>query len=168
LHLRKSLEPIIDSKAEILILGSMPGEQSLAKQQDYANPRNHFWKLIFAIFDISPIDNYHDKLKFLREKKIALWDVLRFCERTGSLDSGIKNEVTNEFEPIIATHPRISHIFFNGTKAKRSFEKHLDIEKFKGIRFYLLPSSSPTPGKNVKTFEEKLEDWMIIKRLLRQ
>ena len=160
----KSLAPIINPQSIVLILGS--GVQSLTQQQYYANPKNHFWQLLFTIFDMDPIDEYEAKVKFLQDKRVALWDVLQYCDRQGSLDSDIRNEVPNDFVSFLDNYPQIKHVLFNGTKARKSFEKHFQPKSFKNINFYLLPSSSPTPGKNVKNFTEKIPDWTIIKGLL--
>jgi len=46
-----SFPPIADPNSRLLILGTMPGEQSLRLGQYYGNPRNHFWRLIYTLFD---------------------------------------------------------------------------------------------------------------------
>ena len=70
----------------------MPGEESLRKQEYYGHPRNQFWRIIYALFDVPLEDNYEKKLMFLKSKGIALWDVIESCWREGSLDSNIRNE----------------------------------------------------------------------------
>ena len=77
----------------------MPGAVSLAKQEYYANPRNHFWKILYTLFDALPIsENFVEKVQFLKSNKIGLWDVLENCERKGSLDIHIKNHKENDFQ----------------------------------------------------------------------
>lgn len=48
---KSALHPLTDNSTRILILGTMPGDQSIAKQQYYGNKGNHFWKIIFTIFN---------------------------------------------------------------------------------------------------------------------
>lgn len=50
--------PVADENSEILILGSMPGQESLNKQQYYGHTRNQFWKILFQLFDETLEDNY--------------------------------------------------------------------------------------------------------------
>ena len=55
---------------------------------------------------------------------IALWDVCRGCEREGSLDSNICNETPNAIDRLLATHPNIQTLFFNGQNAERLFKRY--------------------------------------------
>jgi len=158
-----SLDPIIDQNSQILILGSMPGVESLAKQQYYANPRNHFWRILSAIFDKEDPGHYSARISLLHENKVALWDVIHSCQRIGSLDSSITNEGPNDFQEFLDSYPTIKYVIFNGGKAYEVFKKHIGFSQFSDIDFIKLPSTSPTPGKNVKSFEEKLIDWNVIK-----
>ena len=48
---KAGLSPVIDDKTEVLILGSLPSDVSLAKGQYYANPSNDFWKLIGQVLE---------------------------------------------------------------------------------------------------------------------
>ena len=87
-----SFPAFVNSSTEILILGTIPGIASLTKQEYYAHPRNHFWKIIYTLLSnstISPI--FEEKIELLQTNKIGIWDVLENCERKGSLDIHIKN-----------------------------------------------------------------------------
>lgn len=108
-----SLAAVAQTDAQILILGSMPGELSLARQQYYAHPSNAFWKIMANLFDFNPDDNYADRLLALQQHKLALWDVIQSCERQGSLDSHISNAsiISNNFVGFFQQHQQIKHIF---------------------------------------------------------
>lgn len=154
------LEPIIDTRAKILILGSMPGEQSLRLQQYYANPRNHFWGLMSAALGCSLQGGYEERVEGLQQHGVALWDVLAECERKGSLDSAIRRERANEIGALLARYSSIGAIFFNGGKAEQSFKRSGEQGQLpSGIAMARLPSSSPTPGRNVLGFAEKATVW---------
>jgi len=88
---------IIDQNTEILILGSLPSDKSIKAGEYYANPQNHFWKIMFSIFNNNtPLYTYKEKTELLLKNKIGLWDVLTEAERIGSLDSNIQKEVLND------------------------------------------------------------------------
>ncbi len=160
--MKQGLEPIADDGSRILILGSLPGDASLAAQEYYANPRNHFWRILSRIHD-APIEaEYESRLAFLRRHGIALWDVLKAAERKGSLDSNIRSPVVNDLEGLVNKHPRIRTVGLNGTKAWKFFNRHWrrhSVFSTSGMQVRCLPSTSPVPGKNVKSFEEKVEAW---------
>ena len=88
-NFKQSLTPIGEKNAKVLILGTMPGEESLRLQEYYANPRNRFWKIIAAIFNEILPDHYEDRKKILLKHNIAIWDVAGSAEREGSLDSAM-------------------------------------------------------------------------------
>lgn len=155
-----SFAPISEKNATILILGTMPGEQSLALQQYYGHARNNFWKIIFTLFNQEISTDYQERIKLLKQNKIALWDVLEACERKGSLDSAIKMEVANDFKSFLKQHPDIKYIFFNGQKASLFFKKYVAVSD--SYSFVTLPSTSPANAG--KSFENKLNEWRIIKQ----
>ncbi len=101
-----SFQPIANHHAKILILGSMPGEASLAANQYYAHSRNAFWPIIAQLLRISPGVHYEERVAALKSCDIALWDVLKSCERTGSLDSMIRagTHVINDFESFFSMY----------------------------------------------------------------
>lgn len=159
MSLVRSFKPIIDSDSRVLILGSMPSVKSLEFQQYYAHPQNHFWRIIYALFDMPCETEYEIKLAFLKNRAIALWDVLESCRRSGSSDSDITNGKVNDFKALYKTFPNIKAVFFNGTKANETFRKNVGFEIL-GDRFYMkLPSSSPA---HTKKFDQKLKEWSII------
>ncbi len=151
--------PVIDQYSQTLILGSMPSIQSLQRQQYYAHPRNHFWPILFAVYGNDPIDDYNTRLQWLLTQRLALWDVLASCHRSGSLDQNIRDEKPNSLPDLIQTHPRLQRILFNGTKAFDSFRRHIGFSAFYAMEFQKLPSTSPIPGRHIKTFSDKLFLW---------
>ena len=67
--------PFIDSESEIIILGTFPSEKSLEKMEYYGNKQNQFWKLIYDVYETEYESVYSERLLFLKENKVALWDV---------------------------------------------------------------------------------------------
>ncbi|MDA8222343.1 DNA-deoxyinosine glycosylase [Desulfosporosinus sp.] len=159
-----SFKPIVDERSRILILGSMPGVESLSLQEYYANPRNQFWKLIYALFELEPSEGYDERVSFVKSKGIALWDVIENCLREGSLDSAIKEEKVNNFRGLFKAYPSIETVLFNGGKAYETYKKWVGFEALPNITFLKLTSSSPA---NTKKYEEKLREWGGIKDFLK-
>jgi hypoxanthine-DNA glycosylase len=153
-----SFPPISNPDATILILGTMPSVQSLVANQYYGNPRNAFWKIIFTLFNTPFSADYEQRKNLLLENQIALWDVLEVCVRPGSLDSAIEQEVPNDFNSFLKTHPNIKHIYFNGQKAAAYFKKYIKLEN--DYQLTTLPSTSPAYAG--KSFEIKLKEWSVI------
>lgn len=145
----------------------MPGQQSLEKQQYYGNPRNHFWSIMTTILNVAHIpENYVDRLALLQNNHIGLWDVIQSCERIGSLDANIRNETPNDFHKLFTTYPQIQLVLFNGGKAHNVFKKHIGFPVLEGREYALMPSTSPIPGKNIKTFEEKVKEWRVLTKYI--
>ncbi|WP_342441901.1 DNA-deoxyinosine glycosylase [Lysinibacillus sp. FSL K6-0075] len=165
-ELKNILLPIVDSATKVLIVGSMPGRQSLEKQQYYGNPRNHFWPIIGELLEIAIPNEYTERIALLKNNAIGLWDTIATCEREGSLDAAIRNEKPNDFQTLFEQYPNIQLVLFNGAKALEVFKKHIGLELLDGRAYKKMPSTSPIPGKNIKTFTEKLEDWRIIQSYL--
>ncbi len=161
-HQKSSFNYIANPNAKILILGSMPGDISIAAAEYYAHPRNLFWDFMQELLDISRDLPYEKRLELLQEKGVALWDVLGFCHREGSLDSSIsiQTEQANAIPELLDSCPNIRAIFFNGQKSHASFKRHIlktqpeIAEKYKLI---VLPSTSPA-NASMKA-GDKLERW---------
>lgn len=155
-------EPLINHDSKVLILGSIPGIISLNQQQYYAHPRNNFWKILFTLFEEKYQEDYERKKQFLAEHHIALWDVIKQCERMGSLDTAIKEAETNDFDWLFKTYPNIQAVIFNGTKAYQTFSKKVGL-KYEEISYHKLGSTSPA---HAIAFESRLKEWEIIVQLV--
>lgn len=156
--MKKAFEPIVDNHSTVLILGTMPGEKSLQLGEYYGNRGNQFWKLIYTLFEKPLSHDYADKIQLLKDNRIALWDVLEYCEREGSLDSNIKNEIPNDFRKFYKQYPAIKKVYFSSKNAEKYYEKY--VGKTAGIQYITLPSPS---GANASlTFDKKLDLWKLL------
>lgn len=153
-----SFAPIADLKSKSLILGTIPGKESLRLNAYYAHPQNAFWKIIFSLMNQPYSADDQIRRKILLQNGIALWDVLRTCTRESSLDTDIKMEGPNDLRAFLSAHPGISKIYFNGKGAARFFRKYFpDILLPNDI----LPSSSPA---HAIKWEQKLAAWQVIRK----
>ncbi len=152
------LAPVVGRDAIVLILGSFPGEASLAAAQYYAHPRNQFWPIIGTLLDEPLADAaYPVRLARLRARRIALWDVVASCRRAGSLDSAIRDPRVNDFEALLRRAPGLRAVAFNGATAGRHAPWFAD----RGLATYRLPSTSPAhAGLNLA---QKLERWRVLR-----
>ncbi len=158
---KRGLPPIVNPIARTLILGTLPGEESLRRQQYYGHPQNHFWPVIASLARVSLPSDYPSRVALLRESGFALWDVLLAAERIGSLDSAIRNATPNDFASFFRANPRIGTIAFNGQKAHALFRQHVARNEqvwTSNFRMLILPSTSPA---YVKPLGEKTELWRL-------
>jgi double-stranded uracil-DNA glycosylase len=162
-------EPIAREDARVLVLGSVPGDASIAAGQYYAHERNLFWPLAEALLgDGSPLD-YPARLELILRSRVALWDVLASANRQGSLDSAIeaRSEVPNDILGFLESHPAITHVFFNGAKAEASFRRHFgEGLSMEGVEFRRLPSTSPANA--AMSFASKLDAWRAVADAVRE
>ena len=151
----QSFLPLIPDNPNVLILGTMPGIASLQAQQYYGHPRNHFWKIMAHLYNSAEIPlDYEQKKWLLLQNNIALWDVLQFCEREGSLDVAIKNPVPNAILDLLNEKPSITKIIFNGKESQKLFLNYFGV--LENISYHVVPSTSPA---NTMKFELKFESW---------
>lgn len=152
--MRKSgLPPVADGNTEILILGTMPSDTSIAAGQYYANPGNDFWKLVGAALNLT-LDGlpYEAKIEHLKAHRIGLWDAFHTCLRPGSMDSAIAERELNDFSALNGVTPKLKLVCFNGRGATEALESLTHL----GYRTVALPSSS---GANRRDQEERLACW---------
>ncbi len=139
--------PLARVDARILILGSMPGQASLAARQYYAHPRNAFWPIMGAACGAAPDLPYAERVARLQAAGIALWDVVGRCRRQGSLDAAIEagSVEVNDFLAFFKVHRSIRQIFFNGTAARDLFQRHVgpQLAGVPVLPMRCLPSTSP-------------------------
>ncbi len=161
------LKPIVDKSSKVLILAIMPGIAALDSGEYYSSPKNVFWDILYRVFETQPSDfnpstiSYSDKMKFLEEKQIGIWDTLESCEREGNLDNKIRNPITNDFNTFFQNYPNIQHVFFNGQEAEKYFRKSKPSEfVFENRSFIILPSTS---SSNQTNCFRKLDEWKKIK-----
>jgi double-stranded uracil-DNA glycosylase len=144
------------------VLGTLPGEESLRRVEYYAHPRNLFWPIVFALFGETPPPDYADKVRFIGERRIALWDVCASAQRVASADTTIAAEVPNTIDALLDAHPRIRAVAFNGSGARRLYDRHF--ARRPGLRYIALPSTSPAHAR--LGFTEKLQQWSVLSEVL--
>ena len=155
---KRSMSPVGSSNARLLILGSLPGEASLAAQRYYAHPQNQFWRLLGnALGENLAGLAYDERLARLASRGIALWDVVAEAQRAGSLDGAIRQAVANPLVDYVTTHPALKAVAFNGKTAARF--GRLALGGVGRFEFIDLPSSSPA---YTLPFEEKARQWSVL------
>ncbi|MES2958731.1 MAG: DNA-deoxyinosine glycosylase [Pseudomonadota bacterium] len=155
--LLRGLPPVADTGARLLVLGSFPGAASLAAQQYYAHPRNHFWPILSALWglDLGSMV-YAARLEQLGRRGLALWDVYAACHREGSLDSAIEDSRPNDLAGLAARLPALRAVAHNGGESARSMR----LTRCLGLPVHRLPSTSPANAS--WSFERKLDAWRAV------
>jgi TDG/mug DNA glycosylase family protein len=160
----RSFDAVLGDCPFVLILGSMPGVQSLESGHYYENPRNYFWRLISAVLGETEPENYEGRIAMLKRRHVAIWDSVRSCVRSGSLDKNIREEEHNDIAALLDRTPTIRGIGFNGRKAEKMYFKY-NLRR-ENLKYLLLPSSSPVPSRMAKNFEDRLQKWLDLRQLL--
>jgi hypoxanthine-DNA glycosylase len=144
----------------VLVLGTLPGEESLRRVEYYAHPRNLFWPIVFALFGGgAPPWGYAEKLAFILARRIALWDVCEAAQRIASADSTIAAEVPNTIHGLLDAHPGVRAVAFNGSGARRLYDRHFS--RRSDLCYLALPSTSPAHAR--LGFAEKLARWTALR-----
>ena len=160
---KHSFPPVVDSEVRLLVLGSLPGERSLAERRYYAHPQNHFWRLISAVIDrdLLPLA-YEARLAALLEAHVGLWDVVASATRSGSTDAAMREIEGHDIAALAATLPRLRAIAFNGGTALRHGIRQLGATAERHA-IVGLPSSSPL---HTVGFAAKLPAWEELRAYL--
>ena len=160
---KRCFDPVVDAGTRLLILGSLPGERSLAAQQYYGNRQNRFWTLMSAVLDTELVAlDYDSRLASLRAHGVGLWDVVAEAQRPGSLDSNIRQHRANDLLALLASLPALQAIAFNGGTAAKIGLKILG-EHAGPYRIFSLPSSSPA---YTLAYADKLQRWLALRAVL--
>jgi hypoxanthine-DNA glycosylase len=153
---KSGLPPIARSNARLFVLGSLPGDASIAARRYYAHPTNQFWRLLgSAIGEGLQSLAYELRLERLAERRIGLWDVIASASRPGSLDQAIRDAEHNQIEHLLGDFPDLKAIAFNGGTSAAIGRKLIG-DAPAGLELIDLPSSS---AANTRPFEEKLAAW---------
>jgi hypoxanthine-DNA glycosylase len=161
---KRSFPPVVDAQARVLVLGTLPGEESLRRGEYYAHPRNLFWPIIFALFGETPALSYAERLAFLMAHRIAVWDVCELGERERSADTTIRLEQPNAIDQLLNWHPLIRAVAFNGTTAQRLYHRHFS--RRGALSYLALPSTSPAHA--TIDFTAKLARWTVLREILEE
>lgn len=159
---KSSFGAVADARTRVLVLGSLPGEESLRLGQYYGHPRNQFWRLIGTVIgrELTALP-YPERLAALQAAGVGLWDVVRSAARRGSLDTHIREHEPNALEALVAELPQLRAVAFNGGTAFRLGRGLLD--EARGLTIVPLPSSSPA---HTVAFERKLRAWLELRAFL--
>ena len=158
------LKPIYNKDSIVLILGSFPSVISRKNNFYYSNPTNRFWKILGIIFNEENLTTNEEKIDFLLNNHIALFDVIKSCEINGSSDSSIKNVIPNDINKLIK-NSKVKYIFTNGNKAHELYQKYI----FKSTKIVDIKLPSTSPANCQKDIEKKLiEHYRKIKVILEE
>jgi hypoxanthine-DNA glycosylase len=151
------LAPVVAPDTRLLVLGSFPGEASLAAQQYYGHPRNQFWPLLSALWgvDLGALP-YDRRLAEVRRRGLGIWDVYARCRREGSLDTAIREAELNDLASLRTLAPGLRGIAHNGGESARAMR----VTRALGLPVYRLPSTSPANAS--WSFERKLAAWRAV------
>lgn len=157
LDYKSSFPAVVRPDTMLVILGTLPGERSLALRQYYAHPRNQFWRLLGDVLDIDLTARPYDtRLQTLLDRRIGLWDVVARAKRRGSLDADLREVRMHDMEELLRAAPGLKAVGFNGGVAW----SQAAFFETRGIATVRLPSSSPA---HVRPYAEKLAAWLALR-----
>ena len=163
MSVKVGLPPIARADTRLFVLGSLPGDASLAARQYYAHPTNQFWRLLGGAIgeELAPLA-YERRLERLANRRIGLWDVIASASRRGSLDQAIRVAEHNALQHLLSGYPDLRAIAFNGTTAARA-GRGLIGEPPPHVTLVDLPSSS---AANTTAFARKASEWARLSEFL--
>jgi len=156
-----TLLPEYDKNSKVLILGTIPSPKSRENGFYYGHPQNRFWKVMAGIFNADlPVTNDEKKL-FIKERNIALWDVLASCEIKSASDTSIRNPKANSISEI-TDKADIRAVFTTGKKAYELYKKYC----MEFNDYPVIPLSSTSPANCRMTLEKLIEEYKVILKYL--
>lgn len=160
---KHSFPPVVDDAVRLLVLGSLPGERSLAERRYYAHPQNQFWRLMSPVVgvDLAALD-YPRRLDALRGAHVGLWDVVASARRSGSADAALRDVAEHDLPGLAARLPALRAIAFNGGTAHRIGLRRLG-DAARRWTIVALPSSSPLHTIGLAA---KQPDWLRLRDFL--
>ncbi len=158
IHVTHTFEPVFDKNCKVLILGTFPSVKSREQNFYYGHPQNRFWRVLAAVFGCALPATVPEKKNMLLREHVAVWDVIKSCDITGSSDASIRNVQVNEIGRILAAAPNIG-IFANGAKAHELYRKYM--EATAGRPAVRLPSTSPANA--ACGFEKLVSAWQAVR-----
>lgn len=154
---RVGFAPAVSPQTRLLVLGSFPSVASLAAQQYYAHPRNQFWDVLGALWQVElRAMDYPARLAEVVRRGLGIWDVYASCRREGSLDSAIEDALPNDLAGLVAQLPALRAIAHNGGESARSMR----LTRTLGPCVVRLPSTSPANAS--WTFARKVAAWQAV------
>ena len=161
---KSSFPPIVDARSRVLVLGTLPGEESLRRREYYAHPRNLFWPIVFGAVrrqPAAPITT--ERVRFVLRARHRAMGRLRI--RPSGVPAPIRRsarEMPNAIPELLQSHPAIRAVAFNGSTARRLYDRHF--ARRPDLVYLALPSTSPAHAR--LGFAEKLAQWSALRQVL--
>ena len=160
---KTAFDPVVRPDTRVLVLGSLPGDASLAASQYYAHPRNQFWPIAGGIIggDLTSLA-YPERLSALLDAGIGLWDTVASARRSGSLDAAMRDVKAAELCELVGRLPQLRAVAFNGSMASRTGRSQLG----NTMPFAMLDMPSTSPAYCAVTIAEKQLQWNLLRKFL--
>lgn len=165
IHRTYGFPPLLCDEPRILILGTLPGGESLEHRQYYYSNSNRIWKVLcYLTGEPIPID-YDQKQALLAKYHIVLWDYYESAIRPDSSnDKDIRDGHPNDIPAFLSAHPTIKTIGINGFGKYKDFGRKIarelaQIPALADVRVLRLPGTS---GSN------KNYGWGYVENLARE
>lgn len=143
----KGFAPIAFEDSEVLLLGTLPGVESLQKNYYYADKTNYFWDFFCEYAGYNKPQSNEEAVIILKKLKVALWDIYESALREDdvhketSKDSDIVEVEWNDILGFLQIYSNIKQVGVLGKKAYREF-----IKKYPEVEVKYLPSTSGSNG----------------------
>ena len=163
MSVKAGLPPIARPDARLFILGSLPGDASLAARRYYAHPTNQFWRLLGGAIgeELQALD-YEERLARLAERRHRPVGRDRLGQPPRQPRPGDPRRRAQSDRASAARFPRPRAIAFNGTTAAAVGRKLIG-EPPPHVTLIDLPSSS---AANTRPFADKARAWARLGAIL--